>query len=150
MRNLKLLDQYRRTDKDVIRFYGSVGDQTCGVFAVPSKIDRAPLMVIASSDLGWDHVSVSRKNRIPNWAEMSQIKGLFFKDDETAMQLHVPVSDHVNDHPYCLHLWRPHDNSIPRPPSCLVGGMTKAEADIEVARLMVAARANAPIIGRRK
>jgi hypothetical protein len=38
---------------------------------------------------------------------MAFVKRLFFRDDETAMQLHVPASDHVNQHPYCLHLWRP-------------------------------------------
>jgi hypothetical protein len=33
------------------------------------------------------------------------------------MQLHVPVSDHINRHPYTLHLWRPHALEIPRPPA---------------------------------
>jgi hypothetical protein len=88
---------------------------------VPSAIDRAELRVIATAGEGWDHVSVSRANRCPNWPEMEQIKRLFFATVETAMQLHVPPSDHISVHPYCLHLWRPHDVEIPRPPSWMVG-----------------------------
>jgi hypothetical protein len=66
-------------------------------------------------------VSVSRANRCPNWPEMEFIASLFFKDHETAMQLHVPASDHVNNHPYCLHWWRPHNIPIPRPDAIMVG-----------------------------
>lgn len=121
MRNLHRLDAYRETGPDIIRLWGFVGDETCGMFHVPSPIDRAPIRVIASSGEGWDHVSVSRQTRCPNWPEMEHIKRLFFKDDETAMQLHVPPSDHINCHPFCLHLWRPHGVEIPRPPAYMVG-----------------------------
>jgi hypothetical protein len=38
------------------------------------------------------------------------------------MQLHVrPPADHVNNHEFCLHIWRPLDVDIPRPPSVMVG-----------------------------
>lgn len=77
--------------------------------------------VIASWAEGWDHVSVSRPNRCPTWDEMDFVKRCFFKPDETVMQLHVPEADHINHHPYCLHLWRPHGPDIPRPPSIMVG-----------------------------
>lgn len=121
MRNLNLLDVFRETGPDVVRLWGFVGDETCGMFHLPSPIDRSPLRVIASSGEGWDHVSVSRQNRCPNWPEIEHVKRLFFKEDETAMQLHVPPSDHINCHPYCLHLWRPHGIEIPRPPAFMVG-----------------------------
>ena len=121
MRNLHQLDQYRRTDDAVIGWYGNVGDHECGVFTVPSPIDRAPMTVIASADEGWDHVSVSRRNRTPNYPEMQAIYRMFFADGEMAMQLHVPASDHVNVHPNCLHLWRPWQDDIPLPPSIFVG-----------------------------
>jgi len=39
MRNLRLLDRYRRTDKQVLRHYGGAGDHECGAFLVPSPID---------------------------------------------------------------------------------------------------------------
>jgi hypothetical protein len=120
MRNLRLLDHFRiRSGLEM--WNGWAGDETCGAFAFPSCIDKQPLRVIASSGEGWDHVSVSRQNRMPNWPEMEQVAALFFKDNETAMQLHVPKSQHVNNHPYCLHWWRPTDAEIPTPPAVFVG-----------------------------
>jgi len=117
MRNLHTLNCYRRTDRDVIAHYGTTGDDRFGVFEVPSAIDRQPMIVIASSGDGWDHVSVSRRTRCPNWREREQVKRLFFRDDETAMQLHVPPAEHVSCHPFCLHLWRPLNCDIPPPPA---------------------------------
>lgn len=121
MRNLRLLDAFRNVSPRLAALYGGTGDETCGSFYINSPIDKAPLCVVASSGEGWDHVSVSRRNRPPNWTEMEYVKRLFFKDDETAMQLHVPVGDHINNHPHCLHLWRPHAQEIPRPPGWMVG-----------------------------
>jgi hypothetical protein len=115
MRNLNTRNEYR-----LDATYGWIGDETCGAFRLPSPIDGQALVVVASSGEGWDHVSVSRGNRCPNWPEMEFIKRKFFKDDETAMQLHVPPNDHLNRHPYCLHLWRPQQGDIPRPPSWMV------------------------------
>ena len=97
---------------------GDVGDAYNGAFQI--GVNGVLLSVIASNGRGWDHVSVSLANRCPTWNEMERVKRLFFRDDETAMQLHVPPSDHKNCHPYCLHLWRPHDAEIPRPPSIMV------------------------------
>jgi hypothetical protein len=91
-----------------------------GSFAMTSADDRGILRIIASDGMGWEHVSVSRSDRTPSWAEMEQVKRAFFKDDETAMQLHVPPTDHISVHPYCLHLWRPHGKVIPRPPAIMV------------------------------
>jgi hypothetical protein len=111
MRDLHTLDRYR--------LHG-LGDAGEGAFEVPSCIDRQLLRVIASTGYGWDHVSVSRRTRCPNWTEMEQIKRLFFEDTEVAMQIHVPVSEHLSYHPYCLHIWRPQDREIPTPPAILV------------------------------
>ena len=121
MRDLRSLDRYRDVSARVVAHFGSTGDGTCGSFVVPSPIDRAAMRIVASSGEGWDHVSVSRANRCPNWPEMEHVKRMFFGDDETAMQLHVPTTDHVNCHPHCLHLWRPFDGNIPRPPAIFVG-----------------------------
>ncbi len=84
------------------------------------------LRVIASpgdADAGipWEHVSVSLPNRCPNWPEMCFIKGLFWDAEETAMQLHPPQSKWINNHPYCLHMWRPVQAEIPLPPEITVG-----------------------------
>jgi len=69
------------------------------------------LTVLASTDGGWDHVSVSRGSRDPYWAEMCKIKDLFFDDEECAVQYHPKKSEYVNLHPHCLHLWRNQDGS---------------------------------------
>lgn len=121
MRNLHELDRFRRTTRDVLAAFGSFGDGTCGMFDVPHPKTAVTLKVIASAGGGRDHVSVSLPNRCPNWIEMDFIKRAFFKDDETAMQLHVPPTEHINYHSYCLHLWRPADCEIPRPPAEFVG-----------------------------
>lgn len=123
MRNLAHLIRYRR----LLESIGEIGDDYNGAFVIPSPIDKRALRIIASCGFGWDHVSVSLISRCPTWSEMSYIKKLFFKDDETAMQLHVPVSDHISYHPYCLHLWRPYDVEIPRPPGYMVGPVKRKE-----------------------
>lgn len=120
MRDLRELDRYRDR-AGAIAWAGWAGDETCGMFTVPSPTDGRDLKVIAASGEGWDHVSVSRPTRCPNWPEMEHVKRLFFLDDETAMQLHVPTSQHISIHPYCLHIWRPHEGSIPLPPAYMVG-----------------------------
>lgn len=84
------------------------------------------LQIIASSgdpELGieWEHVSVSLSNRPPNWEEMCFVKGLFWDDEETVMQLHPPRSKWINNHPHCLHLWKPKNQEIPLPPDVTVG-----------------------------
>lgn len=120
MRLLSILDGLRERGLE-LRLYGERGGDYDGVFTIPSPIDRAPMRVIASSGGGWEHVSVSRSTRCPNWPEMEHIKHLFFCDDETAMQLHVPPAAHINHHQYCLHIWRPIGVEIPRPPGWMVG-----------------------------
>ena len=94
-----------------------------GMFWIPSR-DRkqtAPLRVIASDGDEWEHVSVSLPTRCPTWEEMCRIKALFWDDEDCVMQLHPPKSDWVSNHSYCLHLWRPVEFVIPRPPEYMVG-----------------------------
>jgi hypothetical protein len=80
------------------------------------------LRVIAASGGGWDHVSVSLRDRCPTWEEMEVVAHAFFKDDEVAMQLHLPAADHINHHPFTLHWWRPTSKlrKIPMPPKKMV------------------------------
>ncbi len=86
--------------------------------------------IIASEGMGWEHVSVSRTDRCPTWDEMSQVKDLFWDADDCVVQYHPPKSDYVNNHPYCLHMWRPIGIELPRPDSIFVGyaGMSAADA----------------------
>lgn len=122
MRDLRVHEAYRM---DATSTHGWSGDETCGAFRMPSKIDGQDLIILASSGDGWEHVSVSRARRCPNWPEMEYVKRMFFKDSETVMQLHVPESEHINCHPNCLHLWRPTNETIPRPPGWMVGYQPK-------------------------
>lgn len=118
MKNLHKLNHYRDTEFE-LQMYGRSGDSKGGVFRM--KFNGQPLAVIASVGEGWDHVSVSCPDRIPTWDEMEYIKRRFFEDDETAMQLHVPPGEHIDCCRNCLHLWRPLDVDIPRPPPIMVG-----------------------------
>ena len=70
----------------------------------------------------FEHVSVSLSTEegTPTWEEMDAVKRLFWRDDECVMQLHVPKESHINTHEGCLHLWRPLEEEIPRPPQALV------------------------------
>jgi len=79
------------------------------------------LRCIASFGLGWEHVSVSLPERCPRWDELEFAKRFFFLPHETAMQLHVPPKEHINTHPYTLHMWRPTEMFIPMPPKWMVG-----------------------------
>lgn len=77
--------------------------------------------VITSDQYGWEHVSISRTDRCPIWEEMCQVKDLFWDAEDCVIQYHPPKSEYINNHPYCLHMWRPIGVELPRPPSILVG-----------------------------
>ena len=118
MKRLRELNRWR--DRAWERALGAGGSDVGGCFTMPSA-NGVMLRCLAAVGEGWDHVSVSTTLRCPTWSEMEQVKRAFFHEHETAMQLHVPPTSHINVHPYCLHLWRPHDVDIPRPPGWMVG-----------------------------
>lgn len=99
--------------------YG-VGDDQNGLFDIPLRHSQR-VRVIASNGMGWEHVSVSRRDRCPTWDEMCQVKSLFWGEDDCVIQYHPPRSEYVNNHPNCLHLWRPIGVELPMPDSILVG-----------------------------
>jgi hypothetical protein len=78
--------------------------------------------VIASDGEGWKHVSITRvmSNKVPTWEMMCKIKDLFFEPSDWVIQFHPAHSEYVNNHPGCLHLWKP-DAPFPTPPSILTG-----------------------------
>ncbi len=124
MRDLRNFDRHRVTSPEIEAWFNGADPAIAGLFGMRCPDTGGVLRIIATSGDGWDHVSVSLENRCPTWTEMEFVKRRFFHDDETAMQLHVPPADHVNYHPFCLHLWRPLVGSIPRPPSIMVGPKT--------------------------
>lgn len=112
------LEKYRNTKG----LYKSKKGDSFGLFFIPILKSNITLKVI-SSPLGkgeWDHVSVSLPNRCPTWKEMCFIKDLFWEDDDTVIQFHPPKKDYVNNHPFCLHLWK-FNGEFPRPHWLAVG-----------------------------
>lgn len=117
---MRFPEQHRR------KGFGQYGND--GLFDVPhQKISNYFYLLIISNGDGWDHVSVSLYStertvtRCPTWEEMCFVKELVFDDEVPAMQLHPKKSEYVNNHPYCLHLWRPHHCEIPTPDPLMVG-----------------------------
>lgn len=95
-----------------------------GSFYIPLKTG-ARAFVISSEGMEqypWEHVSVSilKQKRCPTWEEMCFLKDLFWEEEEAVLQIHPPKSEYVNNHEYCLHLWKP-KKEIELPPSIMVG-----------------------------
>jgi len=122
------------------RLFGTLDNERHlgGAFLIPFRTGMARnyLRVLASSGKDdadpawrWDHVSVSLSNRCPSWDEMDYIKRLFFHPEEVCFQLHVSSAEHISNHDYCLHIWRPVEQQIPLPPAEMVGiNLRKAPA----------------------
>lgn len=70
-------------DKKIIVTYGAVGDS-----AGP-----------------WLHASVSRPNRMPDYQDLVDLHFAVWGPEGWAYQVFAPQGDHVNIHPYALHLW---------------------------------------------
>lgn len=95
-----------------------------GFFQMRSPLGIQMRMISSGRDLeyGWEHVSVTVKaERCPTWEEMCFVKDLFWSEDEVVMQLHPAAHEYVNEHKYCLHLWKPLNATIPTPPTILIG-----------------------------
>ncbi len=72
---------------------------------------RSGLRIIASHNVyagqRWMHVSFSHESKMPTYEETCMIKKDIIGAHKKAIQVHPPESEHVNIHPYCLHLWSP-------------------------------------------
>lgn len=77
----------------------------------------------------WEHVSVSLADRCPTWEEMCLVKDLFWMPEECVLQFHPPRSTHINNMPFCLHLWKPL-YPIQLPPAITVGVSKKSKRQI--------------------
>lgn len=129
----KLPEKYRMKDHPLYPPEESKA-QGAGAFILPgvkpNKVIK--LLAIASQAEGWQHVSITLFNvrtkqtieKTPSWVEMCYVKGLFWDAEDFAVQFHPPESEYVSLHPNCLHLWRPVDGAMQRPPSWMVGPVT--------------------------
>ena len=119
------IEKYRITIPNNRFESGPNGPQDGGIFYLPRGGVKSVIACIATIGEGWDHVSVSilypdDTRGTPLWDDMERVFRLFFKEDETAYQLHVPRTEHVNIHNNVLHIWRPHKGKIPKPPRVLI------------------------------
>ena len=96
-----------------------------GKVKINQDIDKALHFIFSWGE--WEHLSVSTPVKTPTWEQMCKMKEIFWKDDEVCMELHPKKEEYVNNHPYCLHIWRPIGVEIPTPPSILVGFRTGKE-----------------------
>ena len=53
----------------------------------------------------WLHVSVSRRDRLPSYQDLADVKAAFIGEDRDALQLFPRRAAHVNHMPTTLHLW---------------------------------------------
>lgn len=95
------------------------GEGNNGFFRV--KWFGTVLSIMSSDGEGWEHVSVSTRNRPPLWEEMVYVKSLFWDDEDCVVQFHPPKSKYVNNCENCLHLWRRVGSEFETPPTILVG-----------------------------
>jgi len=96
--------------------------ETYGAAIIPGPT-AADLKIIFSSGMensDWEHVSVSCRNRCPNWVEMCFVKELFWDGEDCVVQFHPPKSDYVKLHDFVLHMWRATGQAFPIPPKVYV------------------------------
>ena len=79
------------------------------------------LQIIAGDGDGWEHVSASLPHRCPTWEEMCFVKDVFWGVDDCVVQFHPPHAEYVNNHQFCLHLWRRVGGDFEMPPAHLIG-----------------------------
>ena len=116
------LDQSMEAGRVLQGHYASLPGKREGAFHI--KGPSGVLLIVSSgvdARYGWEHVSVSARDRCPTWDEMCFVKNLFWHENECVVQFHPPQSEYVNYHPNCLHLWKPLKHVLPLPPSILVG-----------------------------
>lgn len=117
--NFEILEKYRFKNKPDL-MSTKEGDDF-GVFFIPTRLGKPPLKVLcAPMTEEWQQVSVSLPNKCPTWGQMSYVKKLFWGEDVEVVQFHPPKEDYINNHSFCLHLWR-HKDGHKMPPSILVG-----------------------------
>lgn len=93
---------WRRIDSDPF----PAGYETAAGLRILVSIDR-----MESGDR-WLHVSVTRRERMPTWEELREVKNLLIGREKEAAQILPRESEYVDVHRYCLHLWSPVDADI--------------------------------------
>jgi hypothetical protein len=53
----------------------------------------------------WVHLSMAGRDRLPTWPELVEARDWLLGSAALALQVIPPRDEHVNLHPFCLHLW---------------------------------------------
>ncbi len=135
----QLPEQFRNRRAERETYGSGMMEPGSGVFYFQSAHrHKSGLLCLASTGLGWEHVSVSghhyQKKYLPSWEEMCQVKDVFWGEEDVVVQFHPRKQDYVNN-AQVLHLWRQVGQTFETPPHFLVGlkdveGMTKKEARV--------------------
>lgn len=96
------------------------GNNGCFIIEYQFHGIKQKATAIASDGGGWEHVSVSRRDRCLTWEEMCIVKNMFWSTTDCVVQFHPPESEYVNVHKNCLHLWRCATRDFPMPPKIMV------------------------------
>lgn len=124
-------------DRRIIRVYKNIDTDKVKKIKVEVHSIKASDKCLVSLTImdGWEHLSVTHKNKIPSWLCMQEMKEMFFKDDEECFQLHPKAENYINNNEYTLHIWRPIDGMQQIPPSIFVGFRSKyIEEDIKACK----------------
>lgn len=88
---------------------GNIAGRVWEHMLVPIRVIRS--LARMKDDYGtWIHVSVSRKDKIPSWQELTKVKDEFLGPSAEAIQVLPSKADYVNLHNFCLHIWSPHSD----------------------------------------
>jgi len=113
---MKTIKELKEIPKLVLHEIGEDGGTASLYFSRDSKA----AFIVFSFGGGWDHVSVSYKNRCCTWEEMCMIKDIFFNENECVVQFHPAQKDYINLHPHTLHLWKKQGVEFEMPPKYMV------------------------------
>jgi hypothetical protein len=72
------------------------------------KTDRISVIesiAIEQDGKRWQHVSLARPDRLPDYDDLTFVKRHWIGEDKYAYQVFPPKAKHVNIHPNCLHLF---------------------------------------------
>jgi len=61
----------------------------------------------------WYHVSYSRRGKLPDYGDSELVKRLFVGENRWAISVWAERTNHVNIHPYVLHLWSCNERPFP-------------------------------------
>ena len=118
---LRIRKSLGRKEWDVPREFGEDG------WLIERYDGRARIIVTASPAPGatedqsdWIHASISRPEMMPLYSDLTDLHKAVWPDGY-AYQVFAPPSQHVNIHPYALHLWGRPDGSAVLPEFGIMG-----------------------------